>query len=224
MKIACVNSKGGVGKSTLATHLAVWVHDLGFQTGLLDADKQRSSSEWIAEVEPGIMIRVANTHKNCLSSAQELAQSNDFVIFDAPGGLEDLSRTLLLLADLAIFPISPSILDVRSVVGATEVLRYAQDINGGRPEGILVLNKMKTRGKISRQLLEAAPGLGLRVAKNVIRDLQVFCDAPQQGTVVTRLRDKASRAAAELDALFTELLGQQITEMQKQRRQKVGNG
>lgn len=214
MRIVCVNSKGGVGKSTIAAHLAVWLYDLSFRTALLDADKQRSSSEWIAEVEPGITIRVANTHKNCISSAQELAQSNDFVIFDAPGGLEDLSRTLLVIADLAIVPISPSILDVRSVVGATDVLRDAQAINGGRPEGILVLNKMKTRGKISRQLLETAPGLGLRVAKSVIRDLQIFCDAPQQGTVVTRLRDKSPRAAAELDALFTELLGQQIAEKQ----------
>ena len=184
MMIVCANSKGGVGKSTLATHLAVWLHDRGFQTALLDTDKQRSSSQWIGEVEPAITVRVADTPEECLAKAQELIASHDFVIGDAPGGLEDLSRTLLILADLAIFPISPSILDVRSVAGATTVLRYAQGINGGMPEGRLVLNKMKTRDTISRELREGAPKLGLQVAQNVIRDLQAYREAAQQGTVV----------------------------------------
>jgi chromosome partitioning protein len=224
MMIVCANSKGGVGKSTLATHLAVWLYDQGFKTALLDTDKQRSSSQWIAEVEPQIPVRVADTPDECLTIAQELIASHDFVIGDAPGGLEDLSRTLLILADLAIFPISPSILDVRSVAGATQVLRYAQGINGGKPEGRLVLNKMKTRDTISHELKAGAPQLGLQVAKHVIRDLQAYRDAAQQGTVVGRFGRKGAQAAADLDALFTELLGDIIATKQQTGRQKVENG
>ncbi|WP_442483393.1 division plane positioning ATPase MipZ [Aeoliella sp. SH292] len=210
MMIVFANSKGGVGKSTLAVHCAAWLYDRGFKTALLDADKQRSSSVWMCEVEPQVTVRTANTAEECAVSAQELLRSHDFVIGDAPGGLEDLSRTLLILSDLAIFPISPSILDVRSVLTATDVLRYAQTIRNGLPEGRLVLNKMKTRGRISTQLRDEAPKLGLKVAHNVIRSLEIFCDAPQQGTVVTRLRHKASRAADELNALFNELLGDHL--------------
>ncbi len=207
MMIVCANSKGGVGKSTLATHLAVWLFDHGFQTALLDTDKQRSSSEWIREVEPQITVRVADTPEECLVIAQELSRSHDFLVGDAPGGLEDLSRTLLILADLAIFPTSPSILDVRSVAGATQVLRYAQGINGGKPEGRLVLNRMKTRDTISHELRAGAPKLGLEVAQHVIRDLQAYRDAAQQGTVVARFGRKGAQAAADMDALFSELLG-----------------
>ncbi len=116
------------------------------------------------------------------------------------------SRTLLILAALAIFPISPSILDLRSVTQATAILRYAQGINGGRPEGRLVLNKMRTRDNISRELRTAAPNLGLQVAANAIRDLQAYRDAAQQGTVVARLGKKSRHAAAEIDELFSELL------------------
>jgi len=224
MMIACANSKGGVGKSTLATHLAVWLFDQGFQTALLDTDKQRSSSQWIAEVEPKITVRVADTPEECLSSARELLSSHDFVIGDAPGGLEDLSRTLLILAQLAIFPISPSILDVRSVAGATTVLRYAQGINNGTPEGRLVLNKMKTRDTISHELRDNAPKLGLQVARNVIRDLQAYRNAAQQGTVVGRFGRKGAQAAADIDALFTELLAESIAIKRLAGRQKVGNG
>lgn len=224
MMIVCANSKGGVGKSTIAAHLAVWLFDHGFQTALLDADKQRSSSQWIAEAEPKIAVRVADTPEECLLNAQELLQSHDFLIGDAPGGLEDLSRTLLILADLAIFPISPSILDVRSVAGATTVLRYAQGINGGKPEGRLVLNKMKTRDTISQELKEGAPQLGLQVAQQVVRDLQAYRDAAQQGTVVARFGRKGALAAADLDGLFRELVGDVVTVKQHARRQSVGNG
>lgn len=224
MMIVCANSKGGVGKSTLATHLAVWLFDQGFQTALLDTDKQRSSSQWIAEVEPKITVRVADTAEECLLCARELISSHDFVIGDAPGGLEDLSRTLLILAQLAIFPISPSILDVRSVAGATTVLRYAQGINNGTPEGRLILNKMKTRGTISHELRDNAPKLGLQVATNVIRDLQAYRDVAQQGTVVARFGRKGAQAAADIDALFTELLAESIAVKRLEGRQKVGNG
>jgi chromosome partitioning protein len=224
MMIVCANSKGGVGKSTLATHLAVWLFDQGFRTALLDTDKQRSSSEWIAEVEPKITVRVADTPEECLINAQELISSHDFLVGDAPGGLEDLSRTLLILADLAVFPISPSILDVRSVAGATQVLRYAQGINGGKPDGRLVLNKMKTRDTISHELREGAPKLGLQVAQNVIRDLQAYRDAAQQGTVVGRFGRKGAQAAADMGALFSELVGDVVANKQQAGRQKVENG
>ena len=224
MLTVCANSKGGVGKSTIAVHLAAWVHDQGFRVGLLDTDKQRSSSQWMAEIEPSIEIRVADTHKSCIGAAKELVQACDFVVADAPGGLENLSRTLLILANRVIFPISPSILDVRSVAQATEVLREAQMINDGRPEGVLVLNKMRTRDTISQELREDAPQLGLRVATNVIRDLQAFRDAAQQGTVVTRFGRKGAQAAADIEALFEELVGEDLKVLANERGQKVGNG
>lgn len=220
--IVCANSKGGVGKSTIATHLAVWLHDQGFRTAFLDTDKQRSSSQWVIEAEAKIAVFTADKPEQCVLIARGSTTDHDFLVCDAPGGLEDLSRTLLILADLAIFPISPSILDIRSVGTATEVLRYAQAIRGGKPEGRLVLNKMKTRGRISRQLIEEAPSLGLQVASSIIRDLQVYCDAPQQGTVVGRMGRVGKQAAAEMHALFIELVGDVVAGKQQRGRQKVG--
>lgn len=224
MLVCFANTKGGVGKSTLAVHLAVWLFDQGFRAGLLDTDQQRSSSEWIAEAEPKIPVRVANTPEECVLRAQELSQSVDILVSDAPGGLHVLSRTLLILADLAIFPISPSILDIRSVAQATAVLRYAQGINSGRPEGRLVLNRMRTRDTISKELRKDAPTLGLKVASNVVRDLQAYRDVAQQGTVVSRYGRKGAQAAADIDALFRELLDDNLAEFAQSRRQKVGNG
>lgn len=210
MIIVVANQKGGVGKSTIAVHLAAWLHDRGFKTALLDCDKQRSSSHWIDQLKSPITVRTADTPEICLSELQELSQSHDFIVGDGPGGLDDVSRTMLILADLALFPISPSILDLWSVQQATEVLRYAQQINRGPPEGRLVLNKMRTRDTISRELQATAPSLGVEVASTVIRDLQAYRDAAGQGTVVTRMGRKAAPAANEITRLFDELLNDKV--------------
>ena len=132
------------------------------------------------------------------------------MVGDGPGGLDDVSRTLLILADLALLPITPSILDLRSVQQATAVLGYAQGINGGKPSGRLILNKMRKRDRISQELRATAPGLGVDVAGGVIRDLLAYRDAAQQGTVVTRMIRKAKHAAHEMDTLFAELLPGQV--------------
>lgn len=216
MHIAFANSKGGVGKSTLSVHLAVWLFDHGNRVALLDTDKQKSSSAWAMEAEPKITIRTPATHEEVAASVQELTQSHDFIISDAPGGLEELSRTVLILADLAIFPVLPSILDLRSVAEATKLLKFAQSINGGKPEGRLVLNRLRKRDRISRELSEAAPGLGLSVSKTSIRDLQAYRNAAQQGSVVTRMGTREKDAAAEITQLFVELMTDKLVFVERE--------
>ncbi|MFO0941544.1 MAG: ParA family protein [Pirellulales bacterium] len=210
MMIVLANTKGGVGKSTLSSHLALWAADLGIKTALLDADKQRSSSQWIVEADARIEVRTANTPEECLSEARGLSVSNDLIVADGPAGLDDLSRTLLILSDIAILPLTPSILDLRSVKQATDVLKFAQGINRGKPEGRIVLNKMKTRDSISKELKSAAQTLGVTVANTVIRDLQAYRDAAGQATCVSRLGKRAKAASDEIDALFREILGSQL--------------
>lgn len=205
-KLVFANSKGGVGKSTLAVHLAVWLFERGLKVALLDCDAQQSASVWGREAEPQLTIQIATSPETATEIAGNLSRLHEFVVIDAPGGMSDVSRTCLLLADLAVFPITPSILDLRSVSQATAVLKYARAINGGRPEGRLVLNRIRSREVISRELITAAPTLGLDVCGGVLRDLKAYRDAAQQGTVVQRLSPSSSEAATEMSNLFNELL------------------
>jgi chromosome partitioning protein len=147
------------------------------------------------------------------------------VVGDGPGGLDDLSRTLLILADLAILPITPSVLDIRSVSQATKILRYAQELNDGRPEGRLILNKMRTRGRISREIRDAAPSLGVSVAHHSVRQLEAFVDAAQQGSVVTRMKSASKIARDDIERLCSELMSDGISKhemMNDSRRRENG--
>src|SRR6516225_11649360 len=61
MIIVVANSKGGVGKSTLAVHLAAWLHEQGHSVTLADCDTQHSSSEWVGEAVPDVKtVRMEN--------------------------------------------------------------------------------------------------------------------------------------------------------------------
>jgi len=50
MIIATTNSKGGVGKSTIAVHLAAWLHQQGKNVIVIDCDTQQSCSRWLHRV------------------------------------------------------------------------------------------------------------------------------------------------------------------------------
>ena len=115
MVILFSNTKGGVGKSTLAAHLVLYLFDRGRRVALVDADKQGSSSQWIAEAEPSIPIRQVRVPEAAAESVVQLRQTHDYVVCDSPGDDNDVPRTLMLLAELALFPVGPSILDLRSV-------------------------------------------------------------------------------------------------------------
>jgi len=201
-----VNAKGGVGKSTLAVHLAVWLHEHGRRVMLVDCDLQRSSSRWIAEAEPGVRVVVVQGEDEVIERAATFQHEADVVIADGPAGLKELTRALLLVCDLALVPCGPSVLDVRAASEAIRVVKQAQSIRGGAPQPLLVLNKMQARYRLSRELHDAAARLGIPTASATVGLRQAYADAVGQGSVVWRMRTKAPAAAEELARLFTEIL------------------
>jgi chromosome partitioning protein len=225
MFITWANEKGGVGKSTLAAHNAVWIADQGFKTALLDADKQYSSSEWISQGHPNITIVRVDDAIKCLPIGSDLAASHDFVIGDAPAGTGEMTRTLLILADRAFFPVKPSLLDVRSLGQAVEVLRYARKANrDGRPDARIVLNEIEPGTILSRELREAVSHFGIEIAANEIHDREIYKEAVKYHTVVSGMGRKGAVAAADMDALFMELFADEINRLIKSGKQAVANG
>ena len=113
MVISIVNQKGGVGKSTLTVHLAAMLRELHQDVAVYDADAQRSSSEWLKRSGFDIPFEVIDPHdlEGIPGQIVALGRNHQFVVCDGPGGLGEVTRTLLALTDLALFPIPPSYLD-----------------------------------------------------------------------------------------------------------------
>jgi chromosome partitioning protein len=210
MLIAFTNTKGGVGKSTLAAHLAIWLFDRGYRVALLDTDGQRSAGEWVQNAEPGIAVRVATEMDAIRAAKAELLDANQIVVADSPGEEGDASRTVTFLADLAIVPLQPSKLDVRAIRSALKAVRLAQEMTGGtRPEAVLVLNGTRKRSVRAKKLRQQLMSLGFPLAESEVRRYDAICDSCD--TAVTRMDDlDAKEAAADMDRLFTELVAPRL--------------
>src|SRR5580704_14044989 len=159
MIIVVANSKGGVGKSTIAVHLAAWLHEKGHRVTLADCDTQHSSSEWLQEAVPEIKtVRLAGSDQ-IMEELPSLAKECDYVVADGPGSNTDTSRTLLLCADLAVVPCKASMLEVRALKQATTALRHSHRIRRGRPRAIIVLSMVGKNYRLTQDMRNAASAL-----------------------------------------------------------------
>ena len=207
MIIVVANSKGGVGKSTFAVHLAAWLHEQGHAVTLADCDThQHSSSEWAEEAVPGVkVVRLADPD-DVLDRLPIIAQQTDYVVADGPGSNTETSRALLLRGDLALVPCKASMLELRALAQATNQLRQAQDIRGGLPRAQIVLSMVGRNYKLTQEMKDAAAALDLPLAKTALTLRQIYADAPGQGAVVWQLGARGREAADEVMTLFRELL------------------
>ena len=86
------------------------------------------------------------------------------VVADGPGSNTETSRALLLRADLALVPCKASMLEVRALAQATNVLRVAQDIRGGKPKAVVVLSMVGKTYRLTQDMKDAAAALELPLA------------------------------------------------------------
>ena len=210
MIIVVANSKGGVGKSTLSVHLAAWLRDQGHKVTFADCDAQESSSQWIREALPDMKLVRLNSPNEILNELPSLGEDADFVVADGPGSDADRGRALLLRADLAVVPCKASMLEVRALAAATEVLRQAQDIRSGVPTAVIVLSMVGKNYRLTADMKEAAAALNLPLASRAMTLRQIYADAPGQSAVVWNMGSRAREAAEEVDAIFREILPQAV--------------
>src|SRR5437868_11801521 len=109
MIVALLNQKGGVGKTTLALHLAgEWARQ-GPRVTLIDADPQGSSLDWSQQrAREGLsrLFGVVGLARDTLHrEAPEIARDCDRVVIDGPPRVAGLMRSALLSADLVLIPV-----------------------------------------------------------------------------------------------------------------------
>lgn len=207
MVIACVNQKGGVGKTTLAVHLAVWLQHVGDTVALLDCDPQATASRWLARMSATMSTAVGQNVDDILEQATRLNQEHTFIIADGPASLAESTRALLLVADLAVVPCGPTLPELEASAATIRMLQTARLVRSGQqPDGLVVLTRLRhQRCRLVREAPQAAASLGLPVARSTLALREATADAPGQGRTIWELGRRGQTAAAEMTLLCQEI-------------------
>lgn len=120
-KVMVINSKGGCGKTTIATNLAAYYARNGLKTVIFDYDPQGSSLQWIRtrDAERGEIVGVPAYRgaRDGVTRTWQLRvpQDTDRVIFDTPAGIhgQDLVD-LVKRVDVILVPVQPSPIDIHA--------------------------------------------------------------------------------------------------------------
>lgn len=207
MLIAITNQKGGVGKTTLSVHLAVWLADSGKNVAVIDADGQGSAARWLKKAAPHLRVIAATSAQQIVDAVAVLRPHVDYIVADGPPGLEERSLTLLELADRVLLPIGPSTLDVTPTMQAIEAIaKLGKFKSNGRDFAWAVLNRARHGTNQTIYTLGYLAIMGVRAASSVIYLRDAFAKAHQNNTVVSKLGRVGEAAAQEINSLFQEIV------------------
>jgi chromosome partitioning protein len=207
MIVALLNPQSGVGKTTLALHLAgVWACQ-GRRVAVIDADPDACAVEWselrVQETLPSRFTVIAIARDTLHRELPTVARGIDRVVVDGPSHIEAITRSALMAADFALVPVQPPPFQGLAFV---ETLRLANGMVTVRPQLRirLVLNRCNVCPSVTRGLTQVLAEYDPPALTSSITERAVFADAMESGRLVFEMPYSVA-AVHEITALAPEV-------------------
>ena len=208
MIVTVGNTKGGVGKTTVALNLAIAQARTGRDVWLIDSDRQGTAQAAIAlraEAERAPAIACATYPDGSTLRSQVLHQTGKFadIIIDAGGRDSGALRAALILSDVLLVPFHPRTYDVWALDDMAALVDEACAVRDGlRVKAVL---NCADPGNKSKDNIEAAAAVGelerFEYLPTPLRRRKAFANAAGAGLSVLELTPPDRKAIAELNAL-----------------------
>lgn len=172
--ILVLNSKGGCGKSTIATSLAAYYATRDERVTLVDYDRQASSLDWLQrrpENRPPITGVAGFDH-----GFRPVPRNTDVVVIDAPAGCHGRELTELVRhAETIVVPVLPSTIDIVASGKFIDALQEVGKVERREVKLAVVGNRVREVTLIAQELddylgkLKMPYVTKLREAQNYVR-------------------------------------------------------
>jgi chromosome partitioning protein len=200
-------TKGGSGKSTIATNLAVMLSAAGRDVLLVDADDQETSTDFTNlrnETRPNGAgyTCVALTGRAVMTEIKRLSPKYQEIIVDTGGRDTASQRAALAVCDTYLVPFVPRSFDVWTLDKVVMLIEEARSINPNF-QARAFLNRADSRGPDNddaAKLIQTKPALELMPAVLVGR--KTYGNAAAAGMAVTEVRPQDAKATEEIGILF----------------------
>ncbi|MCJ2005558.1 ParA family partition ATPase [Methylobacterium sp. J-092] len=195
--IAIISQKGGVGKSTVAVHLAVAGTLAGYRTALVDLDPQATARKW-GDKREASEPEVIGDHAERLPQLVEAARANgaDLLVIDTAPNADRASLAAARAADLILIPCRPAAFDLEAIEATRDLATIAK-----KPAWV-VLSSAPIRSAIVEEARRGLEADGSPVAPQVIHQRVAYSYAVIDGRSASEY-EPDGKAAEEVTALFT---------------------
>jgi chromosome partitioning protein len=205
-KVVVLNPKGGSGKTTLAFSLAGYLASTGRKVGLLDMDRQGSSTHWLRNRPDSLPKIHALSAPAGGSGTVDVPDDVDCVVIDAPAGLVGAQLIDYTCGAHAILvPVLPSDLDIHAASRLISQLLLKAQVSRRNGRLGIVANRVKERTVAYKQLLRFLDRLSINLV-GVLRDSQNYTHAAANGRCIHEMAPSQVRRDTEQWQAITEWL------------------
>lgn len=201
--------KGGCGKSTIATNLAVYLANSGRDVLLVDADDQQTATDFTnirLEVQGEAGYTAVQLYEMAVyKQVQQMKAKYDDVVIDTGGRDTKSQRAALLASDVYLVPFLPRSFDIWTLERIEEVLEEVRTQNQTL-KAFCFLNKADFTGSYNSDASQP-----LRESEHIqfvdapLGYRKVYAHASSDGLGITEYKPKDQKAITEIEALFKVL-------------------
>jgi chromosome partitioning protein len=203
--LAVLNQKGGVGKTTLATHIAMRLSELKNRVLLIDADQQGSSLDWKAARGDEPAFTVVGIPKDSIHrEITALSKDYNWIVIDGPPRISTVAKSAIAASDMVLIPVQPSPYDVWAAKDIVDLIVEVRVLKEDLKAAFTV-NRKIVGTAIGRDVSSALADFPIEVLKSFISQRVSFAESAASGRTVLELEPKGS-AAKEVRGLVAEIM------------------